>query len=105
MVGYGICLYSKTNASPGCAIGRCLTPDLAKELDDIQNPDIEDTSISSLFLVGLDNTLPPWMVEMGVDFLSACQSLHDRNYFWSNLGPTEYAVSFVNDRIKPLIEK
>jgi hypothetical protein len=80
-----------------------LTPKLAKELDDIQNSDIEDTSISSLFLVGLDNTLPPWMAEMGVDFLSACQSLHDTDNFWDQTGPTEDAVEFVKDVINPLI--
>ncbi len=104
MVGYGVCIYSKTNASPGCAIGRCLAHELAKKLDNYQNPEIEDTSILSLFSVGLETALPKWMTEMGVDFLSACQSLHDRNYFWNNLGPTEEAINFVNERIKPLIE-
>lgn len=104
-VKFGGCIYSSTNTSPGCAIGRCLSPELTKELDNDDNSDIEDTTVSSFFSVGLDTKFPKWMVEMGVDFLSACQTLHDRDEFWSIAGPTEEAVEFVKNVINPLIEQ
>jgi hypothetical protein len=102
---HGGCVYSKTSTSPGCAIGRCLTPELTKELDNDNTPDVNDTTISSFFYAGLDSKFPFWMVEMGREFLSMCQRLHDTDNFWDETGPTEDAVEFVKDFINPLIRQ
>jgi hypothetical protein len=100
---HGACVYSKTSTSPGCAIGRCLTPELAKKLDTDNTPNVHDTTISSFFYAGLDSEFPIWMVEMGREFLSACQRLHDNDDYWNETGPTEDAVEFVKVVINPLI--
>jgi hypothetical protein len=101
----GVCIYSQTDTSPGCAIGRCLSPEVAKELDNNSDPEIDDTAISSFFNAGQGNKFPVWMTEMGVTFLSACQTLHDKSYHWNEAGPTQDAKEFVEKMIKPLIAR
>lgn len=100
----GICVYSQTDTSPGCAIGRCLSPEVAKELDNSSH-EVNDTAISSFFQAGQGDKFPVWMAEMGVTFLSLCQTLHDKSYHWNETGPTQAARDFVEDMIKPLIAR
>lgn len=78
----GACVYSATNVSPGCAIGRCLGPSLRKRLDQCLDKDI-CTIYDKLYL---RNRLPKWMTEMGLDFLSGVQQFHDDARNWTNVG-------------------
>jgi hypothetical protein len=77
------CIYSKTDNSPGCAIGQFLPADLSAELDQSRGTHIETISIhkQSLYL-----KIPAWMREMGVKFLLDCQRVHDDGVNWSEAG-------------------
>jgi len=76
------CVYSSKSisktSSEGCAIGRHLNPDLAKQLDEDTIGDIIDVfSMRKEYL-------PDWMQIMGKEFLSSCQTLHDSNRYWTD---------------------
>jgi len=86
-----ICNYSATKNSPGCAIGRHLFTNVAEILDNLGN-------IVLIFSDGYDHLLPKWMREMGQEFLSAVQCLHDdariiktenSESFWDKTGLTK----------------
>ncbi len=76
------CYYSPETVhkptSEGCAIGRHLNADLAKQLDDEKAGYIID-----VFDVHI-NDLPEWMLTVGEQFLSSCQTLHDSNIYWTD---------------------
>lgn len=78
----GACVYSSTNVSPGCAIGRCLSLSLRKRLDQCQDKDICNI-YDKLYL---RNRLPKWMTEMGPEFLSTAQRFHDNANNWTDNG-------------------
>ena len=81
-----ICVYSRTDTSPGCAIGRHLHLDVAYEFDSIG-------SIAKVAQMGRLHLIPVWMQEMGVPFLTYVQSLHDTNIgltFWDDKGLTKH---------------
>lgn len=67
----GSCVYSPTETSEGCAIGRLLPLDISERLND--GTGVSDSSIF--------NELPEWLQDMGVDFLQALQIIHDLEYF------------------------
>lgn len=68
------CAYSASGESDGCAIGRHLSKELAKELDENM---VGESGVSN-FLVF--EKLPKWMRSLGQEFLLNCQSLHDDMY-------------------------
>lgn len=70
-----MCVYEPTANSPGCAIGRWLPFDVSRK--EAMNGNRVDEVI---------DVLPRWMVGMGVNFLLACQSLHDGGYYWNENG-------------------
>ena len=71
-----VCVYSprEGSKSEGCAIGRLLPPALANKLDNY--PGATGVSNIDVFL-----DLPNWMQDLGQEFLSELQSLHDSSYF------------------------
>ncbi len=77
-----ICLYKASEKSPGCAIGRFVTVPL-KERQGIGGSDIFPS-------------LPTWMQEMKVQFLSAVQILHDMSENWTNTGISPRGAMKVN---------
>ena len=90
----GFCLYSPINAcnnnSEGCAIGRHLTPKLQLLLDKTENN-------SSVGNGKVFKKLPKWMRELGQDFLSDMQELHDEEYNWDEGGLTELGKERVQE--------
>jgi hypothetical protein len=92
------CTYSKTETSPGCAIGQFLPCELAETLDSLGGSSICAISMDS----NLYPQLPNWMREMGVDFLSSCQILHDGSTHWCETGLThlgELELTHIKKRI------
>lgn len=70
--------------SQGCAIGRILPKELAKQLDD------EYTFGSKLSdVVDVYHLLPIEIQDYGVQFLSRLQQIHDANDYWDGNGLTE----------------
>lgn len=97
----GRCQYASTEKSPGCAIGRHVFTNVAKELDQLGN--IIDVYSKNRF-----DLLPLWMREMGVNFLSEMQQLHDngfdgRSTYWDENGLTFNGIQKF-ESIKQLIE-
>lgn len=62
----------------GCAIGRHIPKSLADELDCMCGD--TSTSVSNIVIF---EKLPPDMRELGKEFLSHIQGLHDYNRFWN----------------------
>ncbi len=92
------CTYSKTEISPGCAIGQFLPCELAKTLDSLEGLSI--CAISMDF--NLYDQLPSWMRKMGVDFLTNCQMLHDGSTHWCETGLTHFGeleLAYIKNRI------
>lgn len=106
----GSCVYLKTENSPGCAIGRHLTPEVQQIFHKIQTEDCAG-SIKSMF----ENTetkklLPDWMQEMNADFLQRIQQLHDSLECWdiegiSSLGKQEALYICNTFALEPLTEE
>lgn len=96
----GTCRYSpyslnKEETSQGCLIGRLLSPELAKKIDD----EIGDINIDSL-ISGYDYALPEYMNIDNARFLRACQDLHDGRGNWTPTELSEVGKSKVSDIIK-----
>jgi hypothetical protein len=79
------CTYSKTETSPGCAIGQFLPCELVEQLDGLGGSNIYAVSRYS----NLYEQLPNWMREMGLDFLASCQMFHDSSTYWQESGFTQ----------------
>lgn len=82
--GYGTCCYSpktigKEETSEGCAVGRLLSAELREELDIYYNG--RTVRYTPLF-----ETLPQEIQDLGKDFLSMLQSLHDEDTYWDSEG-------------------
>lgn len=90
----GTCLYKATETSPGCAIGRFLPNDGKFDLDRI---------CGVKFAVSIGGQLPAWMMEMGIEFLAAIQSLHDFKEYWTDTGLSEIGKVEVLDIISQFI--
>lgn len=67
------CVYSATETSEGCAIGRLIPADLANEFDSR-----DSESVGAIF-----NELPPEIKKYGEIFLRKLQNCHDNGYFTS----------------------
>lgn len=66
------CIYSPSDTSMGCAIGRLVSKKVAVKLDEL------GSSVGNLEIFEL---LPEWLKAMGQDFLHSLQSLHDMSTF------------------------
>ena len=73
----GNCVYYPPTGSQseGCAIGRFLTPELARKLDNA-----EDNN-SGVIYSNIFQQLPTWMKDLGQNFLKDLQILHDERRF------------------------
>ena len=67
---FGACIYTPSETSEGCAIGRLLPLDLAERLG------FDGVSDDEVFY-----SLPIWLQDMGQDFLTALQICHDKGMF------------------------
>jgi len=72
------CVYSPTENSPGCAIGRHLSKKLANELD--------RQKLTSVSYTVIFDKLPDWMKDLGNAFLEDVQRLHDWSAYWTKDG-------------------
>ncbi len=91
------CFYAPAHAeTPGCAIGRCLPVKLARRLDKLNYG-------TSIHAVMNQATLPTWLTEMGIDFLAACQNLHDDRKYWSETGLSVAGGQYYEGVVKKLI--
>lgn len=79
----GSCCYTPTATSDGCAIGRWLDK---KTLDSICN---------TVIVRDIEEKLPVWMFNLGLDFLTEIQTLHDMDDFWNPLGLSPEGKEFV----------
>lgn len=73
-----LCVYSCTNESEGCAIGRFLTKAMARKFDNYSNSSIQNNEIF--------NSLPEDLRNLGQDFLLKIQELHDGKSYWTLKG-------------------
>ena len=78
----GQCKYYPTHeGTEGCAIGRHLSPELAKKLDRYTS------SYTSASIDQVDITLLPNKLRLlGIEFLANVQNLHDTAEFWEEKG-------------------
>lgn len=97
----GKCRYSPVTlgligVSEGCAIGRKLSPAVARELDvSFNGVDIGNEE--------LRKELPEWMLNLDFRFLNDLQHLHDVDCFWGEKGLNEDGereVDGIKERIK-----
>lgn len=82
----GACIYSSTVKSPGCAIGRHLSKDLARDFD-VQKIMFNDRT-DDLFVEYFEK-LPTEIKELGDVFLGEIQALHDGGFNWNKDGISE----------------
>lgn len=73
-----LCVYSCTNESKGCAIGRFLPKAMARKFDNYSNSSIQNNEIF--------NSLPEDLQNLGQDFLLKIQELHDGKSYWTLKG-------------------
>jgi hypothetical protein len=93
------CFYAPAHAgTPGCAIGRCLPVKLGRRLDKLTC----GTGINAVMRQQNIN-LPIWLIEMGIGFLSACQTLHDDKDYWTRTGLSLSGRRHYESVVKPLI--
>ena len=80
------CVYHPTETSPGCAIGQWLT-------------DEEKSGLAGNVYGAMKmGRIPKWMVEMGINFLSRVQQMHDFPPAWD-----ETVLSRVGEKWKEAI--
>jgi hypothetical protein len=94
MNNQGDCVYSR-DINGGCAIGRKMSADLAKEFDLIGNGIGVRISDCQLF-----DRLPPELSVLGVDFLTECQDMHDYSDNWKSGGLSDYGQTNLNSIIR-----
>ena len=66
----GNCVYHPSNTSEGCAIGRYIDPEIARELP-----------LASVRDLRVQWHLPIWLKDMGNNFLETLQECHDGRIF------------------------
>lgn len=82
-----VCMYAPANDNTaGCAIGRHLPLELAQSLD----------SKTSTHVIEVFEYLPNWMQEMGKEFLSEIQKLHDHDSNWTEKRLTDLGIRNMN---------
>lgn len=87
----GKCYYSPKSLglegiSPGCGIGRLLTPELQEELDATVPEGVVLNSSLPIANEQLFAKLPQELKELGPRFLSSLQQLHDYKGYWDENG-------------------
>lgn len=96
----GWCKYSGETLgidSDGCAIGRLLSPEARKKLDEIFLGSVDVYGILSN--ERSKRLIPEHIYELGEDFLKSLQELHDESSYWDSSGLTSIGSGKVN-RIK-----
>lgn len=92
----GVCVYMSTPTSPGCAIGRYLTPEVQQAFHKTQKEDAIG-SITSFYVDSeFKELLPDWMQKMDIRFLQSVQYLHDTPEYWDKSGITLTGKAGVN---------
>lgn len=91
--GNAKCLYSPSQKSPGCAIGRKISKELADKLDKCVDSAVDNDEI---FV-----ELPFELKKLGKEFLFAIQSLHDDENYWTETGLSECGKK----RVENILEK
>ncbi len=86
------CIYSAINKSPGCAIGRHLTKELAALADSQTKNGIGCIAENE----EIYNQFPESIKELGIGFLQDVQELHDNSYYWTEIGLSEKGLAKVN---------
>ena len=91
------CFYSplsadKVGQTDGCAIGRWLKPELQLRLDNCTKNIV---SVDDIF-----NQLPTVLKNLGQNFLSSCQGLHDSSANWEKKGLSVEGRYTVSEIIK-----
>ena len=89
------CVYGVLENSPGCAIGKHMTAENAKKLDDAGC----DISVSWIYSEGHKDTLPLWMQDLGEEFLHNVQDIHDNDFYWNDKGLSEQGIEKTNQII------
>ena len=85
--------------SQGCAIGRWMKREDAKQLEDyINDSEYEDGDILYLLRdINIDKSIfPDWMLNMNKMFLREIQALHDNDEHWDKHGLTGEGSLYVN---------
>lgn len=73
-----VCVYSPTETSPGCAIGRHIEDKALLVKWDVINLPINSDKLT--------DEIPQHLFDLGVDFLRQVQRLHDDKVLWNEEG-------------------
>lgn len=96
----GICIYSPSEKSVGCAIGRHIEDkELCYQLDHHRQGGTPATGIRYTF-----EFLPLKLKEFGKDFLRSVQSLHDNDHCWERKGLSKLGKEVYNKIINNYCE-
>lgn len=91
----GVCYYNPLNTgnsiSEGCFIGRQIEPKLRKSISQRQDAG----RVNSFFRCNPE-LIPAKLLKYPIDFLMACQNLHDTDDNWSEAGMTGYGCRQYN---------
>lgn len=89
---YVCCYFPLKPNSEGCAIGRWLKPELAKELDSMGYTAVKRQEVF--------NRLPIKLKKLTSSFLQDIQELHDYDSYWEESGLSKEGIEKVNQIIK-----
>lgn len=84
------CVYLATNGNR-CAVGRCISKDKIKDLENVSRRISKLYQYSSEF----QDALKPKYKGHSIQFWSNLQKLHDTHIYWSEDGITEKGIAFV----------
>ena len=79
----GMCVYHKTDTSPGCAIGKWLPEDVANNISERWSAFVGSQNYRTEKYL---EKIPTWLTRLGTRFLVRLQDLHDDEAFWLNDG-------------------
>ena len=90
----GISKYeSLKETSDGCPIGRFLSIELKRKMDNLPYPDISDIKSKNNDIF---NQLPEWIQKMDINFLQEVSELHDVDDYWDDNGLSYSGKFFIN---------
>ena len=88
------CIYSPHGKSQGCAIGRLIPKALANSFDS-RTESIEE--FGTPIVKDIFNELPTQLQELGINYLTNLQILHDSPFHWNEEGLTDRGEEFVEE--------
>lgn len=93
----GMCYYTAKGDNPfGCAIGRMLPASLCKELDSFASSD-KSSGSPTVASQEVFNMLPKSIQNLGIDFLTELQNLHDMVNNWNYEGLSSLGTKVFED--------